>query len=194
VLETKIAYDNKESTTITKQDIEKAKKDKDKLRTDYFIIVSRNLPKRDCKDGLYGEKEGILLVHPDIIVAVAWIIRRAIIEISKEATSKQDLETKQSKIYDYIRGREFNSQIESICEAHKRLFDLQEKERRDHETTWKKRDELQKQLPDAHMHLRSGIDAITQGSPTSGRQNITRQIFLIHCNHPAQSLSLSIFL
>jgi hypothetical protein len=70
-----------------------------------------------------------LLVHPDIVVAVAWIIRKAIIEISKEATSKQDLETKQSKIYDYVRGREFNSQIESICEAHKRLFDLQDKDR-----------------------------------------------------------------
>ncbi|MGC2574620.1 MAG: DUF2130 domain-containing protein, partial [Candidatus Nitrosopolaris sp.] len=48
LLENKIAYDNKESTNITKQDIEKAKKDKDRLRTDYFIIVSRNLPKRDC--------------------------------------------------------------------------------------------------------------------------------------------------
>ena len=91
LLENKIAYDNKESAAITKQDIEKAKKDKERLQTDYFIIVSRNLPKRDSKDGLYGEKEGILLVHPDIIVAVAWIIRRTIIEISKEVTSKQDL-------------------------------------------------------------------------------------------------------
>lgn len=174
LLENKIAYDNKESTNITKQDIEKAKKDKDRLRTDYFIIVSRNLPKRDCKDGLYGEKEGILLVHPDIIVAVAWIIRKAIIEISKEATSKQDLETKQSKIYDYVRGREFNSQIESICEAHKKLFDLQDKERKDHETTWKKREELHKQLRDVHIRLRSGIDVIIQGNPRLCRQNISQ--------------------
>jgi ParB-like chromosome segregation protein Spo0J len=34
---------------------------KERLGTDYFIIVSRNLPKLDCKDCLYGEKEGILL-------------------------------------------------------------------------------------------------------------------------------------
>jgi len=175
LLENKIAYDNKESAAITKQDIEKAKKDKERLQTDYFIIVSRNLPKRDCKDGLYGEKEGILLVHPDIIVAVAWIIRRTIIEISKEVTSKQDLKTKQSKIYDHVRSREFNSQIESICETHKRMFDLQEKERKDHETTWKKREELQKQLRDVHIRLRSGIDAIIQGSPTLCRQNISQE-------------------
>jgi len=38
---------------------------------------SRDLPKRDCKDGLDGEKEGILLVHQDIIVAVACVIRKA---------------------------------------------------------------------------------------------------------------------
>ena len=174
MVQNKIAYDNKESAAVTKQDIEKAKRDKERLGTDYFIIVSRNLPKRDCKDGLYGEKEGILLVHPDIIVAVAWVIRKAIIEISKEITSKQDLETKQSKIYDYVRGREFNIQIESICEAHKKMFDLDEKERKDHETTWKKREELQKKLRDAHIRLRSGIDAIIQGSPTSGIQNITQ--------------------
>jgi hypothetical protein len=42
------------------------------------------------------------------------------------------------------------------------MFDLQEKERRDHETTWKKREELQKQLRDVHIRLRSGIDAIIQ--------------------------------
>jgi hypothetical protein len=52
LLETKIGYDNKEAATVTKRDIEKAKIDKKTLQTDYFIIVSKNLPKKEVKNGL----------------------------------------------------------------------------------------------------------------------------------------------
>jgi hypothetical protein len=59
ILETTIGYDNKDAATITAKDIEKAKKDKESLGTDYFIIVSRNIPKENAKNELYREKDGL---------------------------------------------------------------------------------------------------------------------------------------
>jgi hypothetical protein len=172
LLETTIGYDNKEAATITAKDIEKAKKDKESLGTDYFIIVG-NLPKENAKKELYyAEKDGILLVNPDIIVAVAGIIRRAIIEISKQSSSKQDKETKQAKVYDYVRGRDFNRQIESICVIHDDMSKLQDKEEKDHKTLWKKREELHKQLRKTYIDISSGLDSIIQEQSKDERDPI----------------------
>jgi hypothetical protein len=92
----------------------KKQKNKDVHATDYVIIVSSNLPKKEIKNGLYGEKEGFLLCHPCIVVKVAKQIRRAVIEISKQSESKKDREAKESKLYDYIRSQEFASTVEKI--------------------------------------------------------------------------------
>jgi hypothetical protein len=164
LLETTIGYDNKEAQGINKHDIEKAKKDKETLGTDYFILVSRNLPKKSLKDkdGLYGEIDGILLASPDIIVVVAGIIRKAIIEISKHTASKQDRETKQTKLYDYVRGRDFCRQVESICIVSEKMSRLQDDEEKSHNTLWKKREALQKQLRKTHIDISSGLDSIIQ--------------------------------
>jgi hypothetical protein len=50
LLQTKIGYDNKEAKTLTIKEV----------KTDYFIIISKNLPKKDIKNGLCGEKDGVL--------------------------------------------------------------------------------------------------------------------------------------
>ena len=161
LLETTIGYDNKEGASVSARDIDKAKKDKETLETDYFIIVSSNLPKNDAKDGLYGEKDGILLVNPDIIVAVVGIIRKAIIEM----VCVQDQETVHRKLYDYIRGRDFCRQVESICATHEEMCKLQDKEEKDHKTLWKKREALQKQLRKTYIDISSGLDSIIHEQP-----------------------------
>jgi hypothetical protein len=160
LLRTRIAYDNKEASSVTAKDIEKANRDKKALETDYFIIVSKNLPKKEAKNGLCGEKEGILLAHPDIIAELANIIRTAIIEISKQSVCKQDLQTKQSKIYDLIRSREFRRHIEFIAEAHKKLTDLQREEKRDHEMLWKRENAIFEELIKRYNEVSTGIDVI----------------------------------
>ena len=47
LLQTKIGYDNKETKTLTIRDV----------KTDYFIIVSKNLPKKRISKMDYAEKK-----------------------------------------------------------------------------------------------------------------------------------------
>lgn len=161
-LETPIVYDNKQAQSVTAKDLEKAKKYKEIHGTEYVIIVSSNLPKKDVKNGLFGEKEGVLLCHPCIVVDVARQIRRAIIEISKQSESKKDRESKESKLYDYIRSTEFASTVEKLHDVYQRSADLQDNEERAHSRLWKERKKLQSQINDVYSGICTGVDCIIQ--------------------------------
>jgi hypothetical protein len=72
---TPIIWDMKTGETITSKDIEKAKKYKEKYNTDYCIVVTaKGITMNDSKiyrTSLIVKREGILIVHPKIVVAVA---------------------------------------------------------------------------------------------------------------------------
>jgi hypothetical protein len=156
-----IVYDNKESASVTKHDIEKAKRYRETHGTDYVIIVSKNLPK-DISEAFGGEKEGILIVHPGTVVLVAKEIRKGLIGIAKESSSKKYQLTKQAKLYDYIRGKDFARNLVSISQNENRLSDLQDKEIRSHKTLWKNREEIFGNLTEAYTNISSMVDAIIQ--------------------------------
>ncbi len=71
----------------------------------FYRSVSKNLPKREIKNGLFGEICGILLVHTSIIVEVAFQIRKTIIDLSRLSMSDNEKNSKQSQIYEYITSR-----------------------------------------------------------------------------------------
>jgi hypothetical protein len=161
-LEMPIIYDNKQAETITKKDIEKARNYKKVHGTDYVIIVSRKLPKKDIKNGLYGEKDGILLAHPSIVVEVAKQIRKAIIEICKQTGSMKDREAKESKLYDYIKSQEFARIVGKLHDIHQKMSELQDTEEKAHERLWKERKTLQSQINQVYAGISSGVDSIIQ--------------------------------
>lgn len=161
-LDTQIVYDNKESKMITKADLNKAKKYKKIHGTNYAIIVSVNLPKKDIPNGFFGRKDGVLLVHPSVIVEITRQIRAGIIEISKLSTSKEDKKEKESKLYDYIINQEFSMLLQSIYDIHQKMWDVQYKEEKYHHTLWKQRKDLRDQLIMAYTEISSGIESITQ--------------------------------
>jgi hypothetical protein len=161
-LQTPIVYDNKQADNVTNKDIEKAKRYKDVHTTDYVIIVSSNLPKKDVKNGLLGEREGILLCHPSIVVDVVKQIRRAIIEICKQSESRRDREAKESKLYDYIRSQEFAGTVEKLHAIYQKMADLQDSEEKAHGRLWKERKKLQVQINDIYVGISNGVDCIIQ--------------------------------
>ncbi len=161
-LDTLIIYDNKAANTVTKKDIEKAKKYQKIHGTNYVVIVSANLPKTTVPNGLYGTREGILLVHPSIVTEVARQIRSGIIDVSKLSMGKEDQKSKQAKLYQYVMSPEFSMIIEDISSINEKLYSLQTKEEKDHSTLWKTRRDLYDQLVKSYNGFSSGIESITQ--------------------------------
>lgn len=93
---------------------------------------------------------------------VAKEIRKGLIGIAKESSSKKYQLTKQAKLYDYIRGKDFARNLVSISQNENRLSDLQDKEIRSHKTLWKNREEIFGNLTEAYTNISSMVDAIIQ--------------------------------
>jgi len=160
-----IVYDNKQAKGVIKKDVEKAKNYQKKHGTNYVIIVSPNLPKKDVKNGLFGEKDGVLLAHPSIVVEVAKQIRKAIIEICRQSESSKDREAKESKLYNYIRGQEFTGYVEKLYSIYQNMVRLQNTEERAHERLWRDRKTIQEKIHQAYTAISNGIDNILQQKP-----------------------------
>ncbi|MDQ4067666.1 MAG: DUF2130 domain-containing protein [Thermoproteota archaeon] len=169
VLHDTIVYDNKEAKSITKQDIEKAQRYREIHRTDYVIIVSKNLP-CEIPEGLGGEKEGILIVHPQVVILLAREIRKALIEIAKQSSSKIDQQNKQAALYDYIRSREFSRNLALLYQLEIQLHDLQKKEEKTHHTLWKNRESLYKRLGQTYIDMSRSIGSIMEEEGQDGVQ------------------------
>lgn len=164
LLDTKIVYDNKNASTVTLKDLEKTKKYMQIHQTEHVIIVSKNLPKREIKNGLFGEIHGILLAHPSIIVEVAFQIRKAIIDLSRLSMSCNEKNSKQSQIYEYITSKEFSHSIENICIIFKLSQQIQNEEEKQHNTLWKKRKKLDQQLQSLYFDISNGVSSIIEGN------------------------------
>jgi hypothetical protein len=161
VLDTPIVYDNKAANTVTKSDVTKAKKYQKIHGTQYVLIVGNNLPKTNVPNGLIGEKDGIILVHPSIVVEVSKRIRDGIVEISKLSLGKEDRQEKQDRLYEYVMSQEFSLILKSLSDLNEKLYNLQSKEEKDHQTLWKNRKSLQDDLLKTYNELSSGIESIT---------------------------------
>jgi hypothetical protein len=162
LLRVPIVYDNKEVAKVTKKEIEKQQFYKEQEQTDYLLVVSPNLPK-SFKNGVLGKKEGILLVRRDVVIEVAAYLRDAVIEISKSSENKNNQETKQTRIYDYITSREFGRKLESLEKEDSEMMKLQNKEVKDHQILWKKRNAIMKRLRNTYTAISSETDSIIQG-------------------------------
>lgn len=114
---------------------------------------------------MFGEKDGVLLAHPNIVVEVARQIRRAIIEICKQTESSKDRQAKEARLYDYIKSQNFTNNIERLCAIYKEMVDLQDTEERAHERLWKERKKLQERIRQVYTSISSEIESILQEKP-----------------------------
>lgn len=160
LIDSKIIYDNKNVAAIKSQDIDKMKGYMDDHNTDQAIIVARTLPKTEVKNGYFGQKDGVLLVHPDIVLEVVRLIRRELIKISDFSRGNTNQDVIHSKLFEYIRGAEFTNQVQKIYNLYKELSSIQYKEERAHNILWKDRKQLYETLKRVYLSISSSVESV----------------------------------
>jgi hypothetical protein len=154
-----IVYDRKTGENITKLDITKAKNYKTIHNTDYSIIVTeKGIP----NNRLTEDREGVLLVHPRIVIDIARRIRNFLIEISKQKQSHKGRQSKQSKLYEYFTSAEYYRDIQAATEAKEKLDELQRKEEEYHKSIWNRREELVERWFEIHRKNEEIVSDISQ--------------------------------
>lgn len=161
--DTQIVYDNKSSTTITKRDIDKARKYRDIHNTEYSLIVSSSIPSRYANNKLLCTINGVMLVHTSIIREVATTLRSGIIAIHKASESQQVRSTKEAMLYEYVAGREFSDIVALLQTSRSELESLQTKEEKQHTQVWALRKNLVDSLRKTEIEITGKIYGIVQG-------------------------------
>src|SRR5205807_2959351 len=104
----------------------KAKEYKTIHNTDYSIIVTeKGITKKDSNNEMFGERDGIKLVHPIAVVDMARIFRSIIIDKAKQTSSNKDRTSKEAKLYEYLKSSEYARAVEWERKATMSLDDLQ---------------------------------------------------------------------
>ncbi len=142
-----VVWDRKTSDKVTPSDICKAKQYKTTHNTDYSVIVTESgITKKDSNNRMFGERDGIKLVHPTAVVDMARIFRSFIIDKAKQTSSNKDRTSKEAKLYEYLKSSEYATAVEWERKATLSLDDLQRKEEDYHKMTWKNRKKLVDEL------------------------------------------------
>ena len=164
----------KTGETVTAKDIEKAKKYKEKYNTDYCIVVSaKGITTKDSKiykTGLIGEREGVLIIHPKIVIAVAQLTRNFIIEKAKLIKNNNGKVSKQTKLYEYITSSaRFRKMQEKMVKKIK-LDNLQKLEEAYITKLWMEAKKLRQDWYDLDRDDQDNINAIVQEEECNNNQ------------------------
>lgn len=162
-----IVYDMKTGESVTATDIYKAKRYKEIHNTDYSIIVTaKGIRPKDCKTNRMssiGEREGILLFHPLVVVEEARLIRNFIIENAKQRTINNGGKSKHKKLYDYMISPERDRKIQEKMRIKLDLDNQQTKEEEYHKRIWKNRKDMIQELFDTEEEDKRMIKDIIHG-------------------------------
>jgi hypothetical protein len=172
---TPILWDMKTGETVTPKDIEKVKKYKEKYNSDYCIVVTANgITAKDSKiyqTSLIGKREGVLIVHPKIVVGVAELTRNFLIEKAKLIKNNNGKAAKQTKLYEYITSSaRFRKMQEKMVKKIK-LDDLQRLEEAYIIKLWKEAKKLRQDWYDLDRDDQENINAIIQEEECNNDQD-----------------------
>ena len=133
-----ILWEIKRTKAWTESWIGKLKEDLRSEKANVPAIVSTVLPKgMESGFGLY---EGVWVVSFNLVLPVATIIRKSLLDVAYEKAVSSHKGGKSEILYDYITSHEFRQQLEAMMEVYHEMQDQINKEKAAYEKIWKMRE------------------------------------------------------
>lgn len=140
----KIIYESKRTKTWSNNWVEKLKSDKRNTGADVAILVTQAFPKDMDR---FGERDGIWICNFTEAGSLAHLLRAGIINVYEAQKAQEGKGDKMHMLYDYLTGKEFRGQMESIVEGFIAMKSSITRERMQMEKIWKEREkQLEKVL------------------------------------------------
>jgi len=133
-----ILWERKRTKAWDEKWISKLKEDMRRDKAHLGIIVSEIMPKDFKKD--IGERNGVWLVSKNFIEPLAALLRKNLYDVAKSKAITLNKQSKAEELYDFVTGREFIQQVESMVEIYFEMRTQITKERAASEKLWKQRE------------------------------------------------------
>jgi hypothetical protein len=152
-----IVYDSKNRTAWRNDYVTKLRADQVAAKADHAILVGRVFPAGAAQLHIQG---GVIVANPARVVALIRLIRNHQTHLATLRLSDQARTEKMAGLYHFItseRCRQLLSEFETVATS---LLELDVKEKKAHDATWKRRGELVRALEQTQGTLVTEIDLI----------------------------------
>jgi hypothetical protein len=159
-----IVYDSKNRTAWRNDYVTKLHSDQLAAKADHAILASAVFPAGNRQ---LHVQDGVVIANPARVVALVSILRKHLIHVATMRLSDHARMEKMAALYDFVTSERCNQLFSQLNVVTEDMLDLEVKEKRAHDATWKKRGELIR----ASVRRCSGRAACSSTSTTSCRTN-----------------------
>ena len=101
-------------------------------------------------------------------------LRNAIVELSLISKSDKERDSKEALLYQYIRSQEFIARLEHVARIQTRIWQLQDKEEKDHQKIWTERKDWYTQSERQYAEISMKIQSILSEQQHEIQSNISK--------------------
>ena len=159
-----ILYESKRTKTFSNEWISKLRKDAGLVKADVLVIITEALP--EGVDSI-TRIDDVWICSFQSFKGLVLVLRNTLIQISEAYSSQTNKGEKMQMLYDYLMGNEFKLQVEAVVDGFMALQDGYNKERSQHERSWKERE---KQLEKVLLNVNFLIGSVKGISGASLKQ------------------------
>lgn len=153
----KIIYDSKNHKQWRNEFATKLASDQMAAKAEHAVLSTSKFPKGARQ---LHVQDGVILAGPARVVALVQVIRRHVVQTHTLRLSNDERVQKTAALYDFITSERCTDILGRIDTHTDALLDLQVREKKAHDVTWKKQGELIRQVQRVRAELSNEIDAI----------------------------------
>ena len=161
----KTIYDSKNHNGWRNEFVTKLASDQMAAKAEHAVLSTSKFPTGARQ---LHVQDGVVLAGPARVVALVQVIRRHLVQTHKLRLSSEQRAAKTAVLYDFVTSERCTVFFTRIDTHTDDLLDLQVKEKKAHDTTWKRQGELIRSVQRVRAELTNEIDAIVGTADFSG--------------------------
>jgi hypothetical protein len=152
-----IIYDSKNRQVWRNDYVAKLRTDQIAAKADHAVLVSRPFPAGSKQ---LHVRDGVIVVHPARAVALIQIVREHIVMLAGARISESGRAQKMDALYEFVTSNRCTQLLDQVDQLSEDLLEIEVKEKKAHDSTWRKRGELIRGIQQARGNLVSEIGLI----------------------------------
>lgn len=152
-----IIYDSKNHKAFRTEHVTKLLADQSAANAEHAILSTHKFPRGT---GQLHNQDGVLLANPARVVALATLIRQHMVQTHTLRLSSAERESKTAALYEFIVSEQCAQFFTRLDNCAGDLLELQVKEKKQHEATWKKQGETLRLIQKVQADLSNRINSI----------------------------------
>ncbi len=132
-----IVWESKQTSAFSDKWLSKLREDSRSVRGSVAVLVTNVMPS-DLT--ICAQREGVWITQKSFALPLAELLRQTLLKVDQEKLIQKGKDVKADMLFTYISSHEFRSRVEAIVESFKEMHDDLDREQRQLQLMWKKRD------------------------------------------------------